>query len=65
MAAMVATSPAMPPAPLGSLALKHITQAGGGGSAAGSSVAVAGVGSGVMGSRPERGNRGGIVEVGR
>jgi hypothetical protein len=32
IAAMVDTSPARPPAPLGSLALKHITQAGGGGS---------------------------------
>lgn len=30
MAAMVATSPALPPAPLGSLALKLMTQAGGG-----------------------------------
>jgi hypothetical protein len=32
IAATVAMSPARPPAPLGSLALKHITQAGGGGS---------------------------------
>ena len=48
IAAMVAMSPASPPAPLGSLALKHITQAGGA-SVAGPSGSVAGMVSGVMG----------------
>ena len=41
IAAMVAMSPARPPAPLGSLALKLITQAGAAGSCSGSGVSVA------------------------
>jgi hypothetical protein len=45
---MVATSPALPPAPDASLALKHITQAGAGGSSAGVSMGSDGGGSEVM-----------------
>ena len=48
MAAMVATSPATPPAPLGSLALKLMTQAGAGCSCSVSLVASVGVVSGLM-----------------
>lgn len=48
MAAMVATSPAMPPAPLGSLALKLMTQAGAAARSV-SLVASVGVVSGLMG----------------
>jgi hypothetical protein len=53
IAAMVATSPATPPAPLASLALKDITQAGAGGSCTGSlPVSTEGL-SAVMEERPK------------
>jgi hypothetical protein len=48
IAAMVATSPALPPAPEASVALKLITQAGAGGSSGVLSVGVDAVGSCVM-----------------
>jgi hypothetical protein len=57
--AMVATSPARPPAPLGSLALKLSTQAGGGLSCS-AGVIDLGVGArgvGLMGVLAERGRR--------
>jgi hypothetical protein len=48
IAAIVATSPALPPAPDASLALKLITHAGAGGSSPAVAVASGGVVSGVM-----------------
>src|SRR6185369_13061714 len=58
IAAMVATSPLRPPAPLGSLALKLITQAGAGASCSGSPGATPASGGGVVvigpKSRPAR-----------
>jgi len=54
MAAMVATSPAMPPAPVASVALKLITQAGDAGSCTASSGAPAVEVSDVMEMGPAR-----------
>ena len=51
---MVAMSPARPPAPLGSLALKLITQAGADGSCVASPVSVGVSGAGVMNGVYER-----------